>query len=148
MGERMTTVRQYLVFLTGHRISARTQEVRRVHDRLWLSSLVCHSFQSIKTAVTQLDGNVVLGKRYPCSATWCLWWSCAQGAADMSVLAWYFFKLSKSQAEHVLMRHVGGVIHRPNALKGIPMQNAQLDTTALVAWIQKMAFLQNEMNFP
>ena len=24
MGERMTTVRQYLVFLTGHRISART----------------------------------------------------------------------------------------------------------------------------
>lgn len=69
MGERMTTVRQYLVFLTGHRISARTQEVRRVHDRLWLSSLVCHSFQSIKTAVTQLDGNVVLGKRYPCSAT-------------------------------------------------------------------------------
>jgi hypothetical protein len=44
-----------------------------------------------------------------------------------------FFKLRKSQAEHVLMRHVGGVIHRPNALKGTPMQNAQLDTTALVA---------------
>ena len=44
-----------------------------------------------------------------------------------------FFRLRKSQAEHVLMRHVSGVIRKPNALEGMPTKMAQLDTTGLVA---------------